>query len=154
MTGTGHADILLVEDNPEDMELTLRALKKHHITNRIHVVRDGAEALEYLFATDRYHNRSDARMPKVILLDLKLPLISGLEVLRRCKADARARRIPVVVLTSSREEPDIQACYSLGVNSYIVKPVDFHQFTDAVRQAGLYWLLLNEPTHDDEITSA
>ncbi len=145
MTASTNADILLVEDNPDDVELTLRALKKNNVTNRVVVVQDGAEALEYVFATGRYADRSISNLPKVILLDLKLPLVSGIEVLRQCKADDRTRRIPIVVLTSSREEPDIQACYNLGVNSYIVKPVDFQQFTDAVRQTGLYWLLLNEP---------
>ena len=145
MNESTKADILLVEDNPDDVELTLRALKKNNVTNRVVVVQDGAEALEYLFATGRYADRLMPNFPKVILLDLKLPLVDGIEVLRQCKADERTRQIPVVVLTSSREEPDIQTCYSLGVNSYIVKPVDFQQFTDAVRQTGLYWLLLNEP---------
>lgn len=138
-------EILLVEDNPDDVELTLRAFSKHHLTNRIHVVRDGAEALEFLFATGRYAHRSLDDVPKAILLDLKLPLVGGLEVLRRVKADERTSRIPVVVLTSSKEEPDIVESYQLGVNSYIVKPVDFQQFTEAVRQLGLYWLLLNQP---------
>lgn len=138
-------EILLVEDNPADAELTLRALKKNNVTNRVEVIRDGAEAMEYLQAAGRYANRSTPSLPKVILLDLKLPFLSGIEVLRRCKADEQLRRIPIVILTSSREEPDIRTCYNLGVNSYIVKPVDFQQFTDAVRQAGLYWLLLNEP---------
>ncbi len=145
MNESTKADILLVEDNPDDVELTLRALKKNNVTNRVVVVQDGAEALEYLFATGRYADRLMSNFPKVILLDLKLPLVDGIEVLRQCKADERTRQIPIVVLTSSREEPDIQTCYSLGVNSYIVKPVDFQQFTDAVRQTGLYWLLLNEP---------
>jgi two-component system response regulator len=145
MTTTTYAEILLVEDNPDDVELTIRALKKNNVTNQVVVVQDGAEALEYLFATGRYAHRSIFNLPKVVLLDLKLPLVSGIEVLRQCKADERTRRLPIVVLTSSREEPDVQTCYSLGVNSYIVKPVDFQQFTDAVRQAGLYWLLLNEP---------
>lgn len=140
-----HADILLVEDNPNDVELTLRALKKNNVANRIVVARDGAEALEYLFATGRYADGSVFSLPKMVLLDLKLPLVSGIEVLRQCKADERIRQIPFVVLTSSREEPDIQTCYKLGANSYIVKPVDFQPFIDAVRQAGLYWLLLNEP---------
>ena len=145
MTAPIPVEILLVEDNLSDAELTLRALKKNHVTNRVGVVHDGVEALEYLCATGRYADRSTSALPKVVLLDLKLPLVSGIEVLRQCKADPHLRRIPIVVLTSSREEPDIQICYELGVNSYIVKPVDFQQFTDAVRQAGLYWLLLNEP---------
>jgi two-component system response regulator len=139
-----HADILLVEDNPDDVELTLRSLRKNNVTNRVVVVQNGAEALDYLFRPDRGTDGVTIDLPKVILLDLKLPLVSGIEVLRQCKADERTRRIPIVVLTSSREEPDIQTCYGLGVNSYIVKPVDFQQFTDAVRQVGLYWLLLNE----------
>ena len=147
MTEPTKADILLVEDNPDDVELTLRSLKKNNVTNRVVVVQDGAEALDYLFSRGRYADRSMFNLPKVILLDLKLPLVSGIDVLRQCKADERTRRIPIVVLTSSREEPDIQTCYSLGVNSYIVKPVDFQQFTDAVRQTGLYWLLLNEPAN-------
>lgn len=138
-------EILLVEDNPNDMELTLHALKKNNISNHIQVVRDGAEALEYLFATGSYADRDINHLPKVVLLDLKLPKVDGLEVLRRIKADERTRAIPVVVLTSSREERDIVNSYQLGVNSYITKPVDFVQFTEAVRQLGLYWLLLNEP---------
>jgi two-component system response regulator len=136
-------EILLVEDNPNDVELTLRALKKHNLANRIHVVRDGAEALEFLFCTGAYADR-DIKNPKVILLDLKLPKVDGLEVLRQVKSDPRTRTIAVVVLTSSREERDVVQSYKLGTNSYIVKPVDFEQFTEAVRQLGLYWLLLNE----------
>ncbi len=138
-------EVLLVEDNPNDVELTLHAFKKNHLSNRIHVVRDGAEALEFLFCTGAYASRHIENSPKVILLDLKLPKVDGLEVLRRLKADARTRSIPVVVLTSSREERDIVESYQLGVNSYIVKPVDFEQFSEAVRQLGLYWLLLNQP---------
>ncbi len=138
-------EVLLVEDNPNDVELTLHAFKKNHLSNRIHVVRDGAEALEFLFCTGAYASRRIENSPKVILLDLKLPKVDGLEVLRRLKADARTRSIPVVVLTSSREERDIVESYQLGVNSYIVKPVDFEQFSEAVRQLGLYWLLLNQP---------
>ncbi len=138
-------EILLVEDNPNDVELTLRALKKNNIANRIEIVRDGAEALEFIFATGAYAQRSIHNSPKVILLDLKLPKVDGLEVLRQIKSDPRTRTIPVVVLTSSREERDIVESYNLGVNSYIVKPVDFEQFTEAVRQFGLYWLLLNQP---------
>jgi two-component system response regulator len=138
-------EILLVEDNPNDVELTLHALKKNNIANSIHVVRDGAEALEYIFGSGAYAGRDVNHTPKVILLDLKLPKVDGMEVLRRIKSDERTRPIPVVVLTSSREERDIVESYRLGVNSYITKPVDFEQFTEAVRQLGLYWLLLNQP---------
>lgn len=138
-------EILLVEDNPNDVELALHALKKKNIANRIEVVRDGAEALEFIFATGAYADRQNAENPRVILLDLKLPKVDGLEVLRQIKADLRTRAIPVVVLTSSREDRDIVESYNLGVNSYIVKPVDFEQFTESVRQLGMYWLLLNQP---------
>jgi two-component system response regulator len=138
-------EILLVEDNPNDVELTLHALKENNLTNRIEVVRDGAEALDFIFATGAYADRSLEQSPKVILLDLKLPKVDGLEVLKRLKSDPRTRAIPVVVLTSSREERDIVESYQLGVNSYIVKPVDFEQFSEAVRNLGLYWLLLNQP---------
>jgi two-component system response regulator len=132
-------ELLLVEDNASDEELTLHVLKKYNLANRIMVVRDGAEALEFLF------NDGVGDVPKLILLDLKLPKLNGLEVLGQIKAEARTRMIPVVVLTSSREDADLAACYQLGVNSYIVKPVDFAQFTECVRQLGLYWLLVNEP---------
>jgi two-component system response regulator len=138
-------EILLVEDNPNDIKLALHAFQKHKLANRIHVVRDGAEALEFIFCTDRYAGRNIKDGPKVILLDLKLPLVDGVEVLRQVKGDPRTHDIPVVVLTSSRESQDLRDCYQLGVNSYIVKPVDFDQFVDAVRQMGLYWLLLNQP---------
>jgi two-component system response regulator len=137
-------EILLVEDNPNDVKLALHAFKTHNLANRIQVVRDGAEALEFIFCTDRYADRSIENGPKVVLLDLKLPLVDGLEVLRQIKADERTRMIPVVVLTSSREERDIVESYQLGVNSYIVKPVDFDQFMAAVKDLGYYWLLLNQ----------
>jgi two-component system response regulator len=137
-------EILLVEDNPQDAELTLYALEKNNLAKNIVNARDGAEALEYLFATGRYHTRRIEERPRLILLDLKLPKVDGIDVLRRLKSDQRTRSIPVVMLTSSREERDIIESYRLGVNSYIVKPVDFNQFTDAVKQIGLYWLLLNE----------
>ncbi len=138
-------EILLVEDNPNDVELTLRALKKNNIANRIEVVRDGAEALDFLFGIGAHAGRNVQDGPKVVLLDLKLPKVDGLEVLEQVRSDPRTKTIPVVVLTSSREERDIAESYNLGVNSYIVKPVDFEQFTEAVRQLGLYWLLLNQP---------
>ena len=138
-------EILLVEDNPNDVELTLLALKDNNLTNPVSVVRDGEEALEFIFATGAYADRQNVEKPRVILLDLKLPKVDGLEVLRQIKSDPRTRTIPVVVLTSSREERDIVESYNLGVNSYIVKPVDFEQFTQAVRHLGLYWLLLNQP---------
>ena len=137
-------EILLAEDNPNDVRLTLHALNRHNLTNHIHVVRDGAEALDFIFCTGAYAQRNITQPPKVILLDLKLPLVNGLEVLQRMKADPRTRMIPVVILTSSREERDIVDSYRLGVNSYITKPVDFEQFTEAVRTLGLYWVLLNQ----------
>jgi two-component system, response regulator len=137
-------EILLVEDNPNDEELTLYALRKNNIFNQIQVMRDGAEALEYIFCTGAFADRQINNPPKVVLLDLKLPKVDGLEVLERIKADARTRIIPVVVLTSSQEERDIVESYQLGVNSYIVKPVDFEQFNEAVRHIGLYWMLLNK----------
>ena len=138
-------EILLVEDNPADVKLALHAFKTHHLANHVHVARDGAEALEFIFCTGRYVDRRVEDHPKVILLDLKLPLVDGLEVLRQIKADPRTQMIPVVVMTSSKQERDIVESYQLGVNSYIVKPVDFDQFTDAVRHLGYYWLLLNQP---------
>ena len=136
--------ILLVEDNPDDVKLTLHALKECNIANKVVVVSDGVEALDYLFGTGAHAGRDLSDLPAVVLLDLKLPKIDGLEVLRRMRADSRTRRLPVVVLTSSREEQDIVASYDLGANSYIRKPVDFEQFVAAVGQLGLYWLLLNE----------
>jgi two-component system response regulator len=137
-------EILLVEDNPNDADLSLYALKKYNVANQVFHARDGAEALDFLFCTGNFAGRKVEDVPKVILLDLKLPKVDGLEVLRRIKADERTRRIPVVVLTSSREDRDVVESYQYGVNSYIVKPIDFEQFTEAVRKLGMYWLLLNE----------
>jgi len=134
-------EILLVEDSPQDLELALRALKRSHLANNIHVARDGEEALAFFFGPNSI---LEARCPQLILLDLKLPKVDGIEVLQRLKGDPRTHNIPVVVLTSSREHQDLDECYRLGVNSYIVKPVDFEQFYDAVHQLGMYWLLLNE----------
>ncbi|RIE10413.1 response regulator [Candidatus Cryosericum odellii] len=136
--------ILLVEDNPDDVALTLRALKKNNIANEVIVARDGEEALEYLTATGKYAGRPAADLPQIVLLDLKLPKVGGLEVLRAMRADPHTRLLPVVVLTSSSEEGDVIASYDLGANSYIRKPVDFNQFQEAVRQLGLYWLVLNQ----------
>ncbi len=138
-------EILLVEDNPDDVELTLHAFRKNNLTNSVHVARDGEEALDFIFARGPYAGRAKAERPKVILLDLKLPKVDGLEVLRQVKSDPETKVLPVVVLTTSREERDVVESYRLGVNSYIRKPVDFEQFTEAVRQLGLYWLLLNQP---------
>lgn len=138
-------EILLVEDNPSDLELALHALRKNKVTNLIEVARDGAEALDFIFCEGKYASRRIDNAPRVILLDLKLPKVDGLEVLERIKGDPRTRSIPVVIMTSSREERDIIESYRLGVNSYIVKPVDFEQFINAVQQLGLYWLLLNQP---------
>jgi len=138
-------EILLVEDNPNDVELTLRALKKHNLTNRIHVVTDGVQALDFIFAEGEYAGRVNKTNPKVILLDLKLPKLDGLEVLKRVKSDEHTKVIPVVVLTCSREERDLLQSYKLGANSYLVKPVDFDKFMECVADLGLYWLLLNQP---------
>ena len=136
--------VLLVEDNADDAELTMRVFRQYHFANHIHVVQDGAEALDCLFGEGAYGQRMACEQTKLILLDLKLPKVDGLEVLRRCKTDERTKSIPVVMLTSSREEQDVIKSYELGVNSYIVKPVDFHQFVEAVRQLNLYWMILNQ----------
>ncbi len=136
--------ILLVEDNPDDVQLTLRAFQQHHLANDIVVVNDGAEALDYLFGTGRYAGREPNARPVVVFLDLKLPKLDGLEVLRRLRADPRTELLPVVILTSSNEESDLLAGYQLGANSYVRKPVDFEAFIGAARQLGLYWLLVNQ----------
>jgi len=137
--------ILLVEDNPDDEALTVRALKKNNILNEVAVVRDGVEALDYLFGEGRHAGRDKSVVPQVVLLDLKLPKLDGLGVLRRLRADPRTKLLPVVLLTSSNEEQDLATGYGLGANSYVRKPVDFDQFKDAIRQLSLYWLVLNEP---------
>ncbi len=140
-------DILLVEDNPQDVELMLRAIKKHNIANPIHVAEDGAAALDFLYCRGEYGERVLGQVPKVILLDLKLPKVSGLEVLQTVKSDARLRAIPVVIVTSSREDPDIKTAYDLGANSYVVKPVGFEAFIDLMKNLGFYWLLINQLPH-------
>ena len=137
--------ILLVEDNPDDVDLTLRALKRNNIVNEVVLAVDGVEALDYLFGTGAYTGRDTSATPRVVLLDLKLPKIDGLEVLRRLRSDERTKLLPIVVLTSSKEQQDLVESYSLGANSYVRKPVDFNQFVEAIRQLGLYWLVLNEP---------
>lgn len=145
MTEASIVEILIVEDSDEDLELSLRALRKAKLSNRIQICRDGEEALQFIFCEGPYADRKMANGPKMILLDLKLPKVDGLEVLQRLKGDARTRTIPVVVLTSSKEQNDVVDSYNLGVNSYIVKPVDFEQFSDAVQALGMYWLVLNHP---------
>jgi len=146
--------ILLVEDKAKDVELTLEALEDHHLANQVIVVRDGVEALDYLKARGKFAGRSDGH-PAVVLLDIKMPRMNGLEVLRRVKADPQLKKIPIVMLTSSREEPDLKEAYQLGANAYVVKPVDFGQFTDVVRQVGAFWAVLNEvpPNFGREETS-
>ncbi len=138
-------DILLVEDNMNDAELTIRALKKNNLANNLLHIKNGEEALDFVFAEGIYADRKVDDLPKVILLDLKMPKMDGIEVLRKIKADERTKRIPIVVLTSSREDPDIKACYSLGVNSYVVKPVEFEAFVKAISSMGLYWMIVNQP---------
>jgi two-component system, response regulator len=141
---TTEVEILLVEDNPNDIELTLHALRKENLSNRIQVARDGEEALEFLFCRGTYTNRSFDSPPKLVVLDLKLPKVGGLEVLRTIKNDPRTRAIPVAILTSSKEDRDLVEGYKLGVNSYIQKPVDFNQFRETIKQLGLYWLVVNQ----------
>jgi two-component system response regulator len=150
MNENNAVEILIVEDTPQDLQLTLRALQKAKLTNHIHVARDGAEAIEFIFAEGPHAGRKIEDTPKVILLDLKLPKIDGIEVLRRIKNDSRTNAIPVVVLTSSKEQKDVVESYRLGVNSYIVKPVNFERFASAVQELGMYWLLLNQPPKVEE----
>jgi two-component system, response regulator len=145
MSNTNEIEILLVEDNPDDLEMTTRALRKANLANHIQVARDGAEALDFIFCQGAHTGRRIESVPKVILLDLKLPKIDGLEVLKRIKGDPRTKIIPVVVLTSSREQNDVIESYHLGVNSYIVKPMNFERFATAVQELGMFWLLLNQP---------
>ena len=137
-------EILLVEDNANDAELTLRALKKNHLDNNLHVVKDGEEALNFIFATGPYASRDVTFPPKVVFLDLKLPKVNGIEVLKKIKSDERTRTIPVVVITSSQETQDIQECYRLGANSFIQKPIEFDNFVKAISDAGLYWVVVNK----------
>ena len=144
MTILEDAEILLVEDNPNDVELTLRALQKNNLASKVYVVKDGAEALDFIFATGPFAHRKVENLPKVILLDLKLPKVDGIEVLKRVKTDDRTKHTPVVMLTSSQEQRDVLETYSLGVNSYIVKPVEFGNFVRAVSELGVYWGLLNK----------
>lgn len=144
MENLNEVEILIVEDNPNDAEMALRALKKNKLTNNVLMVDDGEDALDFIFRRGEYSGRNNESAPKMILLDLKLPKVNGLEVLREIKSNPETKMIPVIVLTSSKEESDIVESYKLGVNSYIVKPVDFDKFVDAVRELGLYWLLLNE----------
>ncbi|MCD6067606.1 MAG: two-component system response regulator [Bacteroidetes bacterium] len=140
-------EILLVEDNMSDAEMTIRALTKNHLMNKLVHLKDGAEAIDFIFGQGNYSERNIENSPKVILLDLKMPKVNGLEVLEKIKADERTKKIPVVVLTSSNEDPDIQECYRLGANSYVVKPVQFDKFIKAVSELGLYWIILNQGPH-------
>jgi CheY-like chemotaxis protein len=150
MNEPNDVEILIVEDTPGDLQLALRALRKAHLANHIHVARDGAEALEFIFCEGPHVERKIENSPKLILLDLKLPKIDGLEVLQRLKSDPRTRSIPVVMLTSSQEQSDVVKSYNLGANSYIVKPVDFDSFVKAVQELGMYWMLLNQPPNTDK----
>ncbi len=145
MTDGEQIEILLVEDNPNDVELTLRAFKKKNLDNKVHVVTDGAKALDFMFCKGIYSKRDIKRPPKVVILDLKLPMVEGKEVLQSIRADARTRTIPVVILTSSQEESDVIASYNLGANSYIVKPVDFEKFGNMIAELGWYWVFFNKP---------
>jgi two-component system, response regulator len=138
-------DILLIEDNVSDAELTIRELKKHHLANNLFHVKDGEEALDFIFATGKYSSRNIDNPPKIVLLDIQMPKVNGIEVLQKIKSDERTKATPVVILTSSKENPDIKKCYALGANSYIVKPVNFEGFAESIKTLGFYWLLLNQP---------
>ena len=143
-------DLLLVEDNPNDAELAIRHLKKNNMANNLFHVKDGEEALEFIFSTGRYENQKELiQHPKIVLLDIQMPKVNGFEVLQKMKGDPRTQSIPVVILTSSKEDPDIQKCYELGANSYIVKPVNFERFAEAIINLGYYWLLLNQPPAEE-----
>ena len=154
MTTNNEVEILLVEDNPDDCELAIHALRREHLANNIEIARDGEEALEFLFCSGKYASRSFDHPPKLILLDLKLPKVNGLEVLKRIKGDPRTKCIPVVVLTSSKEERDLVTSYNLGVNSYIQKPVDFDQFRHMVKSTGLYWMVMNQQPLSNSVADA
>lgn len=145
ITNFDPVQILIVEDNPNDAELTMRALKKHNLINEVYIAQDGKEALDFIFCEGKFITRNVARPLKVIFLDLKLPKISGLEVLTKIKSDPRTKKLPVVIVTSSKEDPDIRAAYDLGANGYVVKPVDFNSFVKVMQNTGLFWLLVNEP---------
>ena len=150
----GEVDILLVEDNPDDLELAMHALKKEHLANNIFAVRDGEEALDFMFCRAAYGDRSFDRPPKLVLLDLKLPKVDGLEVLRQLKENPHTKLVPVVILTASKEERDLVSSYGLGANSYIQKPIDFHQFRSTVKETGLYWLIINQRPHSNGVAMA
>ncbi len=148
MNSPNSVDILLVEDNAHDAELAIRELRKHHLANNLFHVEDGQEALDFLFSAGKYSGNTDpGHRPKLVLLDIQMPKINGIEVLEKIKTHPDTKSIPVVILTSSKEHPDIRKCYALGANSYIVKPVDFEGFSSAIRNLGFYWLLLNQPKH-------
>lgn len=144
-------DVLLVEDNPDDAELTIRELRRNHFSNNMFHAKDGEEALDFIFATGKFSAiRSILSPPKLVLLDIQMPKLNGIEVLEKIRSDERTRKTPVVILTSSNQDPDIRTCYNLGANSYIVKPVDFDKFTEAIRNIGFYWLLLNQPNTEPQ----
>jgi two-component system, response regulator len=147
VTNYNPVQILIVEDNPNDAELTLRAFRKHNLANEIYVAEDGVEALDFVFCEGKFRSRDPSVPLKVIFLDLKLPKINGLEVLKRIKNDPKTKKLPVVIITSSKEDPDIKAAYELGANAYVVKPVDFNDFMKAMQDTGLFWLLVNEVPH-------